>query len=215
MSMRLVNALRMMGRMGDIIRDTHGNVSSVDRRSDIIYIKPSGMPYEEIHHEDVCLVSLSGGDSLRTNKRSPSVDTVHHRSIYKNHDWVGAICHTHSPYAVGWSMTGLSDIPVQCTEHADYFGHEIRITGLSRRPNIEEWGNELELDRHERAVILRHHGVLTFADDPVEAVKLAAALENICQKAYIARTLSGVVYDLEPDVVKRWHERYMHGYGQK
>lgn len=205
----LVSGLRKMAKMNDVIRDTHGNLS-VLAPGGVVCIKPSGMPYEQIQVEDVVCVAISDGEILM-GKRKPSVDLPHHLAIYRKYPHVHSICHTHSPYAVGYAISGR-DLEVRCTEHADYFGHDIRTTG---RPDIDRWGDELLLDPDEKAVLLYQHGVLTFGDTPNKAVELAAALENIAQKNYIAHTLNGGNCRLmHGEDVKAWHKRYNTTYGQ-
>lgn len=213
---RVFDSLQMMSKMSDIIRDTHGNVSAIDRAANVICIKPSGMPYEDITQDDLCAVDLTSGVSYSPNGRNPSVDTLHHLDIYRRHPWIGSICHTHSPHVVGWSMTGYGIVPVACTEHADFFGHVIKIVGKSGRPDMENWGKDLVIKSNEKAVILANHGGLTFSTDPVQAVKLAAALENICQKTYIGWQIAGgMISRIDSGIVKKWNERYENVYGQK
>ncbi|MBV8072879.1 MAG: class II aldolase/adducin family protein [Acidobacteriaceae bacterium] len=207
---KLVKGLRLMAEMKDVIRDTHGNLSCL-APGGVVCIKPSGVPYEDIREKDIVCVALVDGHLLTGNLK-PSVDTPHHLAIYRNYPRIRSICHTHSPYAVGHAVADR-DIRVCSTEHADYFGHDIRVTGY---PDIDRWGDELILEQNEKAVMLSQHGVLTFGDDPVHAVKLAAALENIAQKDFIASALLGGQRPrvLTSDVVQAWHTRYNTSYGQ-
>ena len=39
---------------------TWGNVSAIDRKSDLVVIKPSGVKYEEMSAEDMVVVDLAG-----------------------------------------------------------------------------------------------------------------------------------------------------------
>lgn len=210
---RLVDALALMGSMNDVIKDTHGNVSCL-APGGVIWIKPSGMPYGQITQDDVCSLAIIDGHTLGPSKRKPSVDTPHHLSIYQRHPWVGAICHTHSPHVVAYAISAV-ELECLCTEHADYFGGPIRI--LPYR-DLDKWGHEVMLERSDRAILLGNHGALTFADDPIEAVKLAAALENVAQKNFLAYTLSEAmnltIDALNESEAKKWHKRYRSTYGQ-
>lgn len=205
------DALHLMGRSQSVIEDTHGNVSCRDR--DTIYIKPSGVPYADIHASDVCQIGLELGEELRQNGLRPSVDTEHHRSIYRRNPRVGSICHTHSPYATAWAIAGR-DLEVSCTEHADYFGHPIRCLPFA---SLDQWG-WIDLCGIEQAVLLGKHGVLICANDrdPSSAVKLAIALEAIAKKYTIAAQLNWQVpgEPLNPYEVSKWHDRYQRRYGQ-
>jgi L-ribulose-5-phosphate 4-epimerase len=208
---KLVDALKLMSSMNDVIKDTHGNVSCI-LPGGVIWIKPSGMPYDSITREDICAYAIVDGHDLGMSKRKPSVDLPHHLSIYQRHNWVGAICHTHSPYATAFAMSG-EDIECACTEQADYFGGDIHCRGYR---DLDSWGPALELDRGEKAVLLGSHGCLTFADSPVQAVKLAAALENVAQKTFLARNIRPRRERSLPEAeVAKWHQRYTNVYGQK
>lgn len=207
---KLLEALREMANLKDVIRDTHGNVSCIEPGG-IVRIKPSGMEYSLISEEDICSVAVIDGHDLGSI-RTPSVDTKNHLDIYRRHPWVGAICHTHSPHATAFAWA-QAPIPCYGTEQADYFGGEIRCLQYA---DLDSWGDRVELREGERAVLLGRHGCLTFAEDPVTAVKLAIALENIAEKAYLARELHYYPFDPMPqDQVDRWHKRYLHGYGQR
>lgn len=212
----LCDALHMMGKMADVIRDTHGNLSVVDRRDDVMWIKPSGVPYADISRPDVCGITIANGVLLSSHySLKPSVDTPHHLSIYRRHPWIGAICHTHSPYVVAHAVA-MSRIECVTTEHADYFGESVPV--LQYR-DLDSWGDHVVLDRHRRAVVLGSHGALTFADDPMTAVQLAVALENIAQKNALAANLAMCgggrrFSEMNPAEIDKWHSRYTKKYGQ-
>jgi L-ribulose-5-phosphate 4-epimerase len=205
----LVSGLKQMAEMKDIIRDTHGNLS-VLAPGGVVCIKPSGMPYESICEEDIVCVAISDGEILM-GKKKPSVDLPHHLAIYRRHPWINSICHTHSPYATAFAISG-EDIECACTEHADYFGGPIICRGYR---DLDSWGPALELDGDEKAVLLERHGTLTFGNTPKQAVNLAAALENVAQKTFLARNIrprrETSMYD---DEIQKWHRRYNTSYGQ-
>ena len=60
---------------------TWGNVSAIDRETNLVVIKPSGVSYDSMKVEDMVVVDLDGNvveGSLR-----PSSDTPTHIAIYK------------------------------------------------------------------------------------------------------------------------------------
>jgi L-ribulose-5-phosphate 4-epimerase len=210
----LLAGLKSMAKRNDVIRDTHGNLSVMNRCSGMVYIKPSGMPYEDIEAHDVCGICISDGLQETGLPRKPSVDTVHHLEIYRRAPHIRAICHTHSPYATVFAI-GTRGIPILCTEQADYFGGPIRCVPYH---DLDTWGAHAVPKEGEKALLLGNHGALTFGSTPKEAVNLAIALENVAQKTYLALMLhdrSGFVYKLPADEVRKWHERYNNVYGQK
>lgn len=212
----LLDGLEDMAQRSNIIRDTHGNLSVIDRDREIMYIKPSGMEYDQITLEDICAIDMRNGEPLRGNKRKPSVDTQHHLTIYQKLDWVGAICHTHSPYATAWSSDQLG-IPCYLTEQADYFGGHIPTTWPMTGP--DEWGEKAADILLEIApcpgVLLRNHGVLTIGRTPVKALRAAVALENVAEKSYLIRSMRPDARPIPSSIADQWSERYRQSYGQR
>jgi len=205
------DAITKMGKLKDVIKDTHGNVSMRD--GDMFWIKPSGVEYLKVWEQMLCGVSLD--DLSCENRYMPSVDSVHHAAIYKNYPEIKAICHTHSPYAVAYSVIG--SMLCYTTEQADYFGGDILWLEYS---DLYSWGKDVKLEDNwsQKAVLLGNHGVLTFGKDALEAVKLAAALENIAMKNYFMER-HYMDHDLMPTRLKqeeidKWHKRYTNEYGQ-
>jgi ribulose-5-phosphate 4-epimerase/fuculose-1-phosphate aldolase len=209
---QLVEALHLMGKRNDVIRDTHGNLSAIVPGG-VVYIKPSGVPYEEIHGTDIPYAAVLDGHMLHEPLK-PSVDLPHHLEIYRQAPQVHAICHTHSPYATVFAM-GIRAIPCLCTEQADYFGGPIRCIEYH---DLNTWGTHAAPREGEKALLLGNHGALTFGNTPKEAVNLAIALENVAQKTYLALMLhdrSATKYRLLEAEVEKWHERYNNVYGQR
>lgn len=198
--------LFMMSRAGDVIRDTHGNLSGRD--GSLFYIKPSGMEYHQISREDICEGSIWSGTF--SSVRKPSVDAVHHMKIYEKHPWITGICHTHSPYATAHAIAN-SGIRCLSTEQADYFGGGIPVWAYV---DLYSWGENLQIENRHGALLLQSHGCLTYSDrGPVHAVKLAIALENIAFKNFIAQQINKCS-SLPNEEVKKWKERYDNVYGQ-
>lgn len=214
----LLRGLTLMSDRQDVFRDTHGNLSGITSNRLMFYVKPSGMFYSEICVDDVCAVLVAAESPedkpVSLSLRKPSVDAPHHRQIYLSCPWVKAICHTHSPYASAYAIAQRT-IFVKSTEHADYFGKPIRC-----RPymDMDMWGKDVadNVRDDERAILLGGHGTLTFGDDPVHAVKLALALENIAMKTFLAEQIAhGDVPEIDPLAAFRWNTRYNGGgYGQ-
>ena len=65
-----------------LITFTWGNVSGIDRKNNLIVIKPSGVAYDELKLEDLVVVDLDGNQI--EGKLKPSSDTPTHLVIYRN-----------------------------------------------------------------------------------------------------------------------------------
>ena len=101
---------------------TWGNVSAIDRESNLIVIKPSGVSYDDMKAEHMVVVDLEG--NVVEGDLKPSSDTATHIELYKAFPNIGGIVHTHSTYATAWAQAGC-DIPNIGTTHADYFSESI------------------------------------------------------------------------------------------
>ena len=85
---------------------TWGNVSAIDRETNLVVIKPSGVSYEEMKAEDMVVVDLEG--NIVEGKLKPSSDTATHLVLYKAFPEIGGVVHTHSTYATAWRRLELT-----------------------------------------------------------------------------------------------------------
>ena len=184
-----------------IVIYTWGNVSEIDRTTNYVYIKPSGVDYSTMTEEDIVVVDLLTGKTVYGN-RKPSTDTPTHLEIYRAFPDIGGVTHTHSVYAVAFSQAGI-DIPILGTTHADYFAGDIPCTrpmtdeeickdyeANTGKVIIETFKNR-SLDPTEvPAVLVRNHGPFIFGKDSSESEYNAVVLETISNMAYLALQLN-------------------------
>ena len=111
----------------ELITFTWGNVSAIDRESNLVIIKPSGVEYDTMKVEDMVVCDMDG--KVVEGHYKPSSDLMTHLEFYKNFKDIKAVVHTHSRYATSWAQAGL-DIPAFGTTHADYFYGNIPCTRL-------------------------------------------------------------------------------------
>ena len=159
---------------------TSGNVSIRDTRSGLILIKPSGMPYDQIDASKIVVLDIDGKVVEGTCK--PSSDTASHLYIYQQRNDVNGIVHTHSRYAAVFAALGIN-IPVVITETAEEFGGEIPCSEFVLIGDSEIGKQVVKYGESCDAVLLKKHGVFTFADTARRAVDLAILVEN---SAFIA-----------------------------
>src|SRR5699024_8253023 len=119
----------------DLVTFTWGNVSAVDRENELIVIKPSGVAYEEMKVEHMVVVDFDG--NVIDGDMRPSSDTPTHLALYKAFKNIGAVVHTHSPWATIWAQAKQS-IPALGTTHADYFYGEIPITRALTKDEVDK-----------------------------------------------------------------------------
>jgi L-ribulose-5-phosphate 4-epimerase len=189
---------------------TSGNISA--RADDLMVIKPSGVPYDELTPAAMVVCDLHG--DVVEGDLAPSSDAATHGYIYRQLPEVGGIVHTHSAYATAWAIRG-EPIPCVMTAMADEFGGEIPV-GPFALIGDEEIGRGVveRIGAHRsRAVLMRSHGVFALGDGPREAVKRAVMCEDVARTVHLARSL-GPVEPLDPDSVDALYHRYQNVYGQ-
>lgn len=203
---------------------TWGNVSAIDRKTGLVVIKPSGVDYSQMRAEDMVVVDLNG--VVVEGKYRPSSDTPTHLELYRQHEAIGGIAHTHSTYATAWAQAGRS-IPAYGTTHADYFYGQVPCT---RNLKINEMGeyekntgvviNETFKDRDVAAIpacLVAHHGVFAWGGDAAQAVYHATVVEEVAKMAQLTESLNSAAESLPQHVADKHYSR-KHGvrayYGQ-
>lgn len=184
-----------------LVTFTWGNVSGIDREHGIFAIKPSGVPYETLRPEDIVLVDLETGKVVE-GELNPSSDTPTHRVLYEEFPTLGAVVHTHSPWAVSFAEAGLP-IEAMGTTHADSFYGDVPVTDALTREEIESAYEEntgkvivrtfskLGLDPDAvPAVLVRQHGPFTWGPTPRKAVENAKVLDVVAEMNYHALQLT-------------------------
>ena len=192
---------------------TSGNLSARVPGRDLMVIKPSGLPYDELTADAMVVCDLRGrrveGDL------APSSDAATHGYVYRHLPEAGAVAHTHSPYATAWAVRG-EEIPCVLTAMADEFGGPIPV-GPFALIGDEAIGRgvvaTLSASRSP-AVLMRSHGVFTIGPGPREAIKAAVMCEDAAHTVYIARSLGDLV-PLDQEDVDALHRRYQDVYGQR
>ncbi len=200
---------------------TWGNVSGIDRDRGLVAIKPSGVPYETMTVEDIVLVDLEG--NVVEGERRPSTDTPSHLELYRAHEWIGGVVHTHSTWATSWAQAER-EIPVLGTTHADLSDRPIPLTRGLTETEIEE-GYEAATGRalveatsgRDSCALVRGHGPFAWGASPAAAVEVAVTLEQVAQMALLT-TLLAPDGPLLAEAVRRKHFERKHGphayYGQ-
>ena len=209
-----------------LITYTWGNVSGIDREKNLVVIKPSGVPYEELKLEDLVVVDLEG--NVLEGSLNPSSDTPTHLVIYKNFKEVGGIVHTHSRWATLWAQSGRG-IPALGTTHADYFYGEVpctrKMTSMEIQGEYEKETGNVILETFKGinpiyvpGVLVNNHGPFTWGKDAFEAVHNAVVLEEVAMMAFHTCSLNPGIKPISQVLLDK-HFLRKHGanayYGQK
>lgn len=207
---------------------TFGNASAADRDAGVFAIKPSGVPYPELHPDDIVIVDFN--NQVVEGGKNPSSDTKTHAVLYKHWDTIGGIVHTHSTYATAWAQSQL-DIPIMGTTHADHLAADIPCappmsdemikgdyesqTGYQIMHVFED--RDISYEEVEM-VLLANHAPFTWGKTAEQAVYNSAVLEEIAKMAYLTLQINPGAPRLKDSLIKKHYER-KHGpdayYGQK
>jgi L-ribulose-5-phosphate 4-epimerase len=192
---------------------TSGNLSARVPGEELMVIKASGIPYEQLTPAAIVVCDLHG--TLVEGDLAPSSDAAAHGYVYRELDEVGGIAHTHSSYATAWAARGEA-IPCVLTAMADEFGGEIPIAPFARIGD-EEIGRavvETLASHRSSAVLLRSHGVFALGPDARAAVKAAVMCEDAARTVHLARALGDPI-PLPQEDIDALHDRYQNVYGQR
>jgi len=206
---------------------TFGNASAADRGAGLVAIKPSGVLLDELHPDSIPVVDLETGAAVAGDLR-PSSDTPTHLRLYRALD-VGAIVHTHSPFATAWAQA-QRELPCLGTTHADHFRGPVPITRLLSADEIagdyeDATGVAIVETLASRGldastmpgVLVASHGPFVWGRDADEAVANALALETVATSAYRTLALEAALESIQPELLARHFDR-KHGptayYGQ-
>ena len=112
-----------------------GNASCIDRKREVVIIKPSGVDYDKMTVGDMVVVDLDG--KIIEGQYRPSADLSTHLELYKNSQEMGGVVHTHSKWATSYAQ---AEIPISCygTTHADNFYGEILCTRMLAQSEVEK-----------------------------------------------------------------------------
>jgi L-ribulose-5-phosphate 4-epimerase len=171
---------------------TFGNASGISREENLVAIKPSGVPYEEMKPEHLVITDLDG--KIVEGKLRPSSDLPTHLLLYKSFPSIGGVAHTHSEYATAWAQA-RKPIPCFGTTHADYFYGSVPVTADLSKEEIESEYEKntgvaivrafVKLDPAAiPAVLVANHAPFAWGPDPKTAAHNAVILESVARMAY-------------------------------
>lgn len=176
---QLLDGGRRLAETG-LIRARSGNVSV--RFGDGLLITAAGARLGALTPGDLVTVERLGDHPAHA-----SSEVATHAAIYAARPDVGAVVHTHSPYATAWASVGG---PLELTlEEAGYYRMGATVALAAHAP-----GGSPQLAEGAaatlaagRAVLLERHGALTVGVDLGAAIDVAESLEHQAQVAWLLR----------------------------
>ena len=165
-----------MGGHGDY---TLGHVSARAAGGEHILMKPNGLGLEEVAPGDVLALDLEGA---KLSGAGPiHLEYVLHTEIYKARPDVGAVVHTHPPYATAFGATDatlelLNHDAVLFREGLAYFDDTAE---LIVRP--EQGAAVAAALGDKRVLVMRGHGLIVTGETVPWATYAALTLERVLQ----------------------------------
>ena len=164
-----------------LLSQTSGNLS-IRTRGDRVLITPTSIEYDRIEPTDIVAVGLNG--VVRAGTRRPSSETPLHCLVYETRPDVGAIVHTHSPYATTLAVLGLP-IPAVHYMIAVARTTEIAIADYATYGTPELARNVRDaFEAPARAVLIANHGLVAAAPSLQDAAAVAEAVETLAGLYY-------------------------------
>lgn len=162
-----------------------GHVSIRDPGGRGLWLKGSGLGFDEVRPEDVVLVDFDG-QKLEGSAGLHAEYPIHTEIMARRPD-VGAVVHTHPLYSIAFAVTGW---PLRALSHAAYHFVPPDIARFEVTGDLiktRELGAALaDCVGSRNAALLPHHGIVTVGSDVGQAVAAATHLERACQIALLA-----------------------------
>lgn len=191
---------------------TWGNISCIDRENNLVYLTPSGMPYNTLELDDIPVLSLDG--KVVKGERKPTIEVDLHLSVYREFKDVNAVVHTHPK----WSMIFAcirKDIPLICDEAAQILSGEVKCTDYAL-PGTKELADKCrDALKNSNACLLASHGSVCVGPSLKDCFSVATVLEYTAELYYHILSMGEKPKKLKDEDIKYMFEFVHTKYGQK
>jgi L-ribulose-5-phosphate 4-epimerase len=186
-----------------------GNISARDSESGLIAITPTAIEYTRMSPEDVVVIDEYGKNVEGAWK--PTSETPMHTIFYREREDVGAVVHTHAPYASVFAICN-AEIPMVVTESALCIGGHVPVAPYVR-PGTEELARTvLEAMGTGVAVLLAQHGMIAVGSDLHAAYATTIATEVSARLTLLARSAGLQPNTIDQTEVTELRQLYLQQY---
>jgi L-ribulose-5-phosphate 4-epimerase len=149
--------------------------------------------------DDVCLID----DDCRVieGERKPSSDASALVYMFQ-HLPVNAIIHTHQPWATACGFL-TDELPDFLVTIMDACKNPVKVAPFTPSSAIGMGELAVEYTDDSLAVILKHHGVVTYGKDLEEALFAAVYLEESAKTFAIAKAMGAEIPALDPELIAK------------
>lgn len=144
-----------------LMAGTSGNLSVISPDRTRMFITPSGYDYSIMEAEDIVVTDLDG--NILEGRHKPSSEWKMHAEIYKHLPHVGAVVHTHSPYATSFAVTH-QEIPVILIEMIPFLKGKLEISPYAEQGSAQVGLNAVPILQRKNACLMANHGVVAVGE---------------------------------------------------
>ena len=192
-----------------IAHRAQGNISLRQASSGLIAVTPSAIPYDRLQVDDIVVVDLDG--QVVEGKWRPTSELPLHLAFYRAWADIGAVVHSHAPYATLFGVIG-EPLPMLLSEAAACLGGPVPVAPYCRPGSEELADSALRIADRGFAVILANHGLVTVGPDLGAAYDATLAVETTARVAWMARAMGTTVNALDPVEVAAMRAAYVISY---
>ena len=205
----IVDAGLQMLRSGLTVA-TWGNISARDSETGLIYLTPSGMPYDTITEHDIVVMNAKG-EVVEGNRR-PTIEFAMHLGILNKRPEINAVVHTHPIYSQIFACLH-EEIPPIIDEAAQMMAGAVKCAEYGL-PGTQELADNVAAALGDGyACLMANHGSVCVGTSMEKAFTVSTVLEMSAQIYYMA-TCIGKPHIIPEDKVAYMHSFVSKQYGQ-
>jgi L-ribulose-5-phosphate 4-epimerase len=163
-----------------------GNISVRIPGHNLMVAKASGVSFCESTPDNIVVTDFAGEVVQGTLK--PTREKILHGALYKQFPHMGAIVHTHSPYAIAWSFIG-AELPLITKQAQLKLKYALPVLSIETPDvRVEDIPLVYELFAKQPALvgfILQGHGLVSIAQNALEAEHNAEFIEETAKVAWL------------------------------
>ncbi len=163
-----------------------GNISA--RSGGTIFIKASGIAFEEAREEHYLAVDLKTGTCGAGDGLKPSCELFFHLGCYLAREDVRAVIHTHPPLATAFACAGVAPRPMS-PDFVALVGAEVPLLKYIPPASRKLAEAVVKKIRNHQAVLLQNHGLITVGANLREAYYRNLLVESACLTQLVCRLM--------------------------
>lgn len=166
-----------------LMAGTSGNMSVYCPGEQLMVITPSSYDYSIMEEQDIVVSDLDG--TVVEGHLRPSSEWKMHAEIYKHLPHVGAVVHTHSPYATSFAVTH-QEIPVILIEMIPFLKGKLEISPYAEQGSAQVGLNAVPILERKNACLMANHGVVAVGKTLDEAYMNSVYTEDTAKIYHMA-----------------------------